>query len=91
MLQTVETSKAFDERTRLPDGREVVETTTRYEYCEKWVPNWIDSSKFNDQNKRQDNIKASVLPRTFDAPEFKIGDIKMRPDYLKTIFAKAMT
>jgi hypothetical protein len=32
----------------MPDGREVVETTTIYEYEEKWEPNWIDSSKFND-------------------------------------------
>ena len=37
MLQTVETSRANEYRTRLPDGRDVVETTTVYSYEEKWV------------------------------------------------------
>jgi len=36
----------------MPDGREVVETTTVYEYEEKWGADWIDSSKFNDETKR---------------------------------------
>lgn len=71
----------------MPDGREVVETTTIYEYEEKWEPNWIDSSEFNDQTKKEDNIKASVLARTFDAPEVKLGQITMRKDYVNTMLS----
>lgn len=90
MLQTVETKKPFETRTRLPDGRDVVETTTVYSYEEKWVNKWINSGEFNDPSKREDNIRANITSTTFTPPKFFVGEVQVTEAYLNSLLRDSM-
>jgi hypothetical protein len=51
-LQTVETSKTDTYKSTDAWGKETTTTTTTYTYRDEWTEGHINSSNFNDRNKR---------------------------------------
>lgn len=55
ILQTVERVEEHHERTPLPDGGYNVETTHTCTYEEMWTTELIDSTRFKDPSRQDDN------------------------------------